>query len=64
VRLQRLMTSMRLQSHLKSQKSLLKTSESSRLLNSAYFDAILMFWKKSFLVESWLNFSNFSVGDC
>ncbi len=31
---------------LKPQKSLLKTSESSRLLNSAYFDLILMFWKK------------------
>ena len=38
VRLQRLMRSMRLQRFLKAQKSLLKTSESSRFLNSAYFD--------------------------
>ena len=37
-RLQRLMRSMRLLRFLKAQKSLLKTSESSRFLNSAYFD--------------------------
>jgi hypothetical protein len=34
---------MRLQRFLKAKKSLMKTSESSRFLNSAYFDAFLMF---------------------
>ena len=46
LRLQRLMRSMRLQKFLKAQKSLLKTSESSRFMNSANFDVNLMFWKK------------------
>ena len=39
------MRSMRLQRFLKAQKLLMKTSESSRFLNSAYFDVILVFWK-------------------
>ena len=41
------MRSMRLQRFLKAQKSLLKTSESSRFLNSAYFDVLRnkVFWQ-------------------
>ena len=49
LRLQRLMRSMRLQRFLNAQKSLMMTSESSRFLNSAYFDVLK---KKVFLVES------------
>ena len=55
---------MRLQRFLKAQKSLLKTSESSRFLNSALF---WCFEKKFFGVEWWniiLNFSTFSVRGC
>ena len=49
---------------LRSGKSLLRTSESSRFLNSVFF---LIFWKNIVLVESWniiLKFSTFSFGGC
>jgi hypothetical protein len=49
---------------LRTGKSLLRTSKSSRSLNSALF---WCFEKKNVLVESWnviLNFSTFSVGGC
>ena len=46
--LQRPMRSMRLQRFLKAGKSQIKTSESFRFLNSAYFDVFFMFWKRKF----------------
>ena len=64
-RLPRLLRSMRLQRFLGSWKSLLRTSESSRFLNSMIKGQILMFWKKIFfdiIMKIPLNFSNFSFG--
>ena len=70
VRLQRPLRSMRLERFLRPGKSQLRTSESSRFLNSIILGLILLYFdvfKKKSLTESWnlmLNFSTFSFGGC
>ena len=64
LRLLMLSRSLRLQRFLRPGKSLLRTSESSRLFNSALHWCIE---KEKFLVESWniiLNLWTFSIGGC
>ena len=67
LRLQRPLRSIRLKRFLMLGKPLLRTSDSSRFLNSIIWGLYLMFWKKkSFdrIIKIHVDFSTFSVGGC